>query len=411
MSKKQDKPAQDVMVPERAAPPAEVSNPIALWDSLAFSQMERVAERMARSSVLPFHLQVFRKKNGKIVSAKDASDNDEFDFEGTVGNCLAIINKARNWKMDPMAVAECTSFVHGRPCYEGKLIAAVIQQCLGIELDYEWVGVEGTDDYKIIIKHPDDENKMIEGTVKQWRTPQWDKNDLRKRLKYRGDREWCRMWAPALMLGVYTDDELQDLGSNYRAESARDVTPAAPGLADRLRQASTGKGSGFDEENIRKQIEAADHSDSEKGDTLPDADKKALAETEKSKTVAAKEVSEQPLEQKNLALESPSSQQGEQSPSEPLDDGGAEEASGADDSTPGVSSDILKDYSKALMRGEQEASLKSLHEQFWKGRTPIKDKKSKAKIEAVKEAHKQRVTSKITVAQMTEKLRQIFEAK
>ena len=39
--------------------------------------------------------------------------------------------------------AACTSVVHGRLMFEGKLVAAVIAAKLGLELDYEWTGEEG----------------------------------------------------------------------------------------------------------------------------------------------------------------------------------------------------------------------------------------------------------------------------
>ena len=201
-----------------------IQETIPLFDTAVFDHFMRIAMKMAAASILPDHLKV----NG--------------DYEATVGNCLLVINQARNWSMDPFAVAQCMSLVHGKPCYEGKLIAAVIETKLGIKLKYEWFGEAGTDGYGIKIWDPDAPDHAITGTVGDWKTT--DKNGATKanwatanaqfrQLKYRGDREWTRLWAPALILGVYSDDELEDLREDARARRA---TPVGPGLGDRDRK-------------------------------------------------------------------------------------------------------------------------------------------------------------------------------
>jgi hypothetical protein len=49
-----------------------------------------------------------------------------------------VANQAELWKADPMAVAQCTSIVHGKLMYEGKLVHGIISARLGIDLLYEF---------------------------------------------------------------------------------------------------------------------------------------------------------------------------------------------------------------------------------------------------------------------------------
>jgi len=188
--------------------------PVPIYDSARFDHMGRIAAAMARGSLIPNHLK------GK-------------SFDETASNCLLVVNQSMNWGMDPFAVAACTSVVHGRLMFEGKLVAAVIAAKLGLELDYEWTGEEGQDDYGIIIRDPERPDRYVDGTVGKWRTGNelW-KKEPRKMLKYRGDREWARMWAPALMLGVYSEDEMEGLADDVRARRAQQVEGS--GIAARL---------------------------------------------------------------------------------------------------------------------------------------------------------------------------------
>lgn len=199
-----------------------VIDPIPLLDTSRFEHMQRVATVMAHASLIPDTL-------------KGQS------FEQTLGNCFLVVNQAVRWGMDPFAVAQCMSIVHGKPCYEGKLIAAVIETKLGIQLEYEWFGTPGTDGYGIRITDPRNPSHKVEGTVAEWRTYNKDRTTVngqwvgganqKRMLKYRGDREWARMWASALMLGVYSDEELDELADDARARRA---TPVSSGLTSRL---------------------------------------------------------------------------------------------------------------------------------------------------------------------------------
>ena len=212
--------SQDIEIKAAPRQNIEVLDPIAVLDTGRFEQMQRIASIMARSSLTPEHL--------RTVAAQDDEGNPIYEngkrvvehlpYEAIFANCFRIVNQAIRWGLDPFPVAECTSVVRGRLCYEGKLVAGVLDAKLGIELSYEWNDAKG-EAYGIVVSgrtQKRGELKSIKGTVGEWQTrrkgsPWAHASNHTRMLAYRGAREWARIHKPALMLGVYTDDEMEEV--------------------------------------------------------------------------------------------------------------------------------------------------------------------------------------------------------
>ncbi|WP_066470274.1 hypothetical protein [Bosea sp. WAO] len=150
-----------------------------------------------------------------------------------MANCFLVVNQATKWNMDPFGVAQCVSIVKGKLCYEGKLVAAVLDAKLGIELTFTYDGKKGDELGVVVSGVINGVTKTVEGTVGGWKTtgtnsPWSSPANHPRQLAYRGSREWARVHKPALMLGAYTDDELADLQDASRANRAREVAPPAP---------------------------------------------------------------------------------------------------------------------------------------------------------------------------------------
>lgn len=238
---------------------AQVIDPIPILDTARFEHMQRIATVMAHSNLIPDTL-CFEKN--------DQNQKVALPIEMVTANCFLVVNQAVRWNMDPFAVAQCVSVVHGKLCHEGKLIAAVLQGKLGVELEYEFSG-EG-DAMKVVVTGTIDglpvldsqgQPKTVEGTVGEWKTegrgsPWAARGGHRRMLRYRGAREWGRIHAPGLMLGVYGDDELADLADEARARRATPVTSGRPMLSQVAGQGAEGGG------NYRRQV--VDH-DAEAG--------------------------------------------------------------------------------------------------------------------------------------------------
>lgn len=166
----------------------------------------QLAETMARANLVPEHLR------------------------GKPGDCLLVVMQAQRWGMDAISVAQCTSVVRGKLCYEGKLVAAVLYSMGAIEgrLHYAFDGT-GKQRRVTVTGRPvgSQTEESVTGSVAEWATGNdaWNRSpdDM---LVYRGTRQWARRHAPDAMLGVYTPDEMET------SEPQRTVTvtqePAPP---------------------------------------------------------------------------------------------------------------------------------------------------------------------------------------
>lgn len=227
----------------------EVIDAVPLLDTSRFEHMQRVATVMARSTLMPESLYMEGKANDKKL----------LPYDTIISNCFLVVNQAVRWGLDPFAVAQCVSVVHGKLCYEGKLVAAVLQAKLGMNLHHHITG-SGDDTRIYMSDRPFNEEvtvgdstgplvsflkpgiripgvRLFDGSVAEWKTTgnnsPWSPKNFPRMLIYRGTRDWCRIYEPATMLGVYTDDEMVDMEDTTRSRAARDITPK-PSLSERL---------------------------------------------------------------------------------------------------------------------------------------------------------------------------------
>lgn len=191
-------------MPEQAMTVHSDYNPLALMPKNSGEAMA-LAKSLSESSIIPEHLQ------------KKPAD------------CLMIVMQAHRWQMDPFIVAQCTSLVHRKLCYEGKLVAAALTSMNAIEgrLSYDIIDLPNGDKQITVTGTPrGGKEQKITGTVSGWRTYEykkdqngrrtsekvpnnWDK-DPTSMLVYRGTRQWARLFAPEALLGVYTPDEMDE---------------------------------------------------------------------------------------------------------------------------------------------------------------------------------------------------------
>jgi hypothetical protein len=203
---------------------------IPVLDTSKFEHMQRIAIVMAKSSIIPTSLRI----------GKDEKNQEYFlPEEVVIANCFRIVNQAVRWGMDPFAVADCASIVHGRLMWEGKLVAAVIEAKLGVRPDYIFNDAAGQDLGVTVSAILPGENKPREifGRVKDWhkgaKSPWANEGSWKRQLRYAGIREWARAYVPALLLGVYTQDELEgiqmrDVPSGQRALRMKEVEASKP---------------------------------------------------------------------------------------------------------------------------------------------------------------------------------------
>lgn len=187
------------------------------------------------------------------------------------GDCLAITMQAAMWGMNPFAVAQKTHVVSGKLGYEAQLVNAVINQSRVTKdrMNFEWFGPWERVIGKFAVR---------KGDKGEYRTPNWSAqdeegcgvrawatlrgeseprelellltqartrnstlwaDDPRQQLAYLAQKRWCRLYAPDVLLGVYTADELEapsikDMGSADVVDAPTKQASRTSALKDRL---------------------------------------------------------------------------------------------------------------------------------------------------------------------------------
>ncbi len=180
-------------------------------------------------------------------------------IQGSVGDCLAVIMQAAQWKMNPFAVAQKTHLTQGGALgYEAQLINAVIVSCGAIvgQPEFEFFG----DWSKILGKVAE---KTSEKSGGKYYVSTWDRGaesglgvkciatlrgesepreiavllaqawprfstqwatDPQQQITYLAVRKFARRYAPGAILGVYTVEEMSDADA-----VEKEINPAPAG--------------------------------------------------------------------------------------------------------------------------------------------------------------------------------------
>ncbi|WP_290654449.1 RecT family recombinase [Idiomarina sp.] len=201
-------------------------------DYQAMAQMSNLADMMANGrATVPQHLQ------------------------GNPADCMAVIMQAAQWRMNPFAVAQKTHVVQGTLGYEAQLVNAVVCSSTKVKdsFHYEWFG-----DWTRVIG-----NFVTKTSQKgnQYQAPNWTAadekglgvrvwatlkgeseprvlelllsqaqvrnstlwaSDPKQQLGYLAVKRWARLYAPDVILGVYSSDELQEQPATEREINPRE---------------------------------------------------------------------------------------------------------------------------------------------------------------------------------------------
>ena len=179
-----------------------------------FDRIWRIAESMAQGRhTVPKHLQ------------------------GNLADCIAVVTQAFEWGMNPYVVAQKTHVVNGTLGYESQLVMAVVQRSGAIvgHFHFEW----GKDGNATLCRA----GAILRGdnhiTWTEWyssaavlvkNSPLW-KSNVPQQMGYVQGRNWCRLYAPGAILGVYTAEELLDsapAGATYDDDRGQPSPPPPP---------------------------------------------------------------------------------------------------------------------------------------------------------------------------------------
>jgi hypothetical protein len=180
-----------------------------MMDTAKFEHCYRVAQMMARASLIPKHL---KGENA----------------EQTAANCFLVVNQSIRWGFDPFAVAPETYEVGGKLGFQGKLLAAVINARAGLaeKLSYTFNDKKG-DELEVTVSgrfEGEQEARTVTVSVKEARTQNsmWTKDPMQK-LVYTGATKWARRHKPEIVLGVITEDDADRIREEERFARSKPV--------------------------------------------------------------------------------------------------------------------------------------------------------------------------------------------
>lgn len=199
--------AVETTVKEQAAPKSVAvldNNPVeAFRSSQGFATAQRMATAMSHSTLVPK------------------------DYQGNVPNCLIVLEMATRIGCSPLMAAQNLDVIHGRPSWRSTFIIASINACGRFSpLRYKVTG-EGLTKTCVAWVIEKETGERLEGpevSIAMAKAEGWyDRNGSKWKtlpdlmLRYRAAAFFGRLYAPELLLGMHSADEVTDM---------IDVTPA-----------------------------------------------------------------------------------------------------------------------------------------------------------------------------------------
>lgn len=139
-------------------------------------------------------------------------------------NVMVALDMASRMGVSPMVVMQNLHIIQGKPSWSGTAVASLIRnsgQFKNVELVY--VGEEGTDSHGAYVQ-AERNGKILKGTVVTIRMAKqegwYQKNGSKwqtmatQMLGYRAYSYFGRLYAPELMMGLHSTDEVEDMISN-----------------------------------------------------------------------------------------------------------------------------------------------------------------------------------------------------
>ena len=151
-------------------------------------------------------------------------------LQGKPADCLAIVMQSAAWNMSPYQVAQKTHLINGTLGYEAQLLNAVISSSTAIEGRFHYRYSETFKSDKdpeawvqvgAVIKGESDiqwGERLYPATVATKNSPLW-KSNPKQQCCYLALKYWARIYTPAVIMGVYTQDEIVEF------EQEKDITP------------------------------------------------------------------------------------------------------------------------------------------------------------------------------------------
>ena len=139
-------------------------------------------------------------------------------FRDNIPNCVIALNLANRMKADPFMLMQNMYVVHGKPAFEGKFYAALVNQCgRYTPLKYIFEG-EGDERGCTAQGYEKKSGELIQSTPVTWKmvlAEGWDKNSKWHSMTdlmfcYRAAAFFARVHCPDVTMGMHTIEEVED---------------------------------------------------------------------------------------------------------------------------------------------------------------------------------------------------------
>jgi hypothetical protein len=162
-----------------------------------------------------------------------------------------VIEQSMRWGMSPFAVAQATSVISGRLMFEGKLVAAAVENSGAIvgHMDYAFHGEGEARSITVSATRRGETNpRVVTVELKKARTANemWSRQPDQQ-LVYHGARVWARRWTPAVILGVYSREEMGPIIEGQIVSDEAETPAAPPAPPPRVPEPPPNGGSKFEQ--------------------------------------------------------------------------------------------------------------------------------------------------------------------
>lgn len=239
-------------------------------NSASFEFAQRAAQALAASTLVPETYRRFVEK--KIPGT---SDTKMVENHSAVANCVIALNMAHRMGADPLMVMQNLYVVEGRPSWSAQFVIAAINSCGRFsplrfdlseegpeqEVEYErmrWVNKQRVSEkVKVKIRNRTCRAWAIEkatgqrldgpevsiamAVAEQWLTKSGSKwlTMPEMMLRYRAGSFFGKLYAPELLMGIQTQDEIEDSIIDVTATESGRLPPPPPPTRDQYRAAAT----------------------------------------------------------------------------------------------------------------------------------------------------------------------------
>lgn len=267
-------------------------SPMSLLTGSGFDQLQRVAKALCASTLVPAQYRAFTevKSYGKVTG--------HTPNPAGLPNCVVALNMAMRMGADPLMVMQNLYVIEGRPSWSSQFIIAAINSCgrfSPLRFDISEPSKEEVVKYKAVVWKNDKKTEEQRETTIQHRTCRaWvieketgdrldgptvsmqmaiDEGWLTKNgskwqtmpeimLRYRAASLFGRLYAPELLMGLQTQEEVRDFidatpdeAGNYTVDmnDLRNKEPEAPAIINN----DDDQDAAGDDENVTETAESA----------------------------------------------------------------------------------------------------------------------------------------------------------